>query len=78
MLKVLERAVTDGSNPNSYYSLYKNAMERNFERWQIMGVRVWPNTQYIANIKTVKGQIDYMREWMLERYDVLCDFYDVN
>ena len=77
MLKVLERAVTDGSNPNSYYSLYKNAMEREVQRWNRLGANVWPNTSTIRNIKTVKGQIDYMREWMLERYDVLCDFYDV-
>ena len=78
MMKALERATTDGSNPNSYYSMYGAAMERNFVRWQIMGERVWPNTKVIVNITTVKGQIDYMREWMIERYDVLCDFYGVS
>ena len=76
--KVLERAVTDGSNPNSYYALYGKAMERNFERWKIMGVDVWPNTKTIVNIKTVEGQIDYMRNWMIERYYVLCDYYGVS
>jgi hypothetical protein len=29
----------------------------------------------MAEIKTVKGHIDYFREWMLERYEVLCEYY---
>ncbi|MBE6593520.1 MAG: hypothetical protein E7642_05950 [Ruminococcaceae bacterium] len=77
MMKVLKRATTDGSNPNSYYSMYSDAMDRNFERWTIMGVQVWPNTKVIVEITTVKGQIDYMRKWMIERYAVLCDYYGV-
>ena len=77
LMKVLERATTDGSVADSYYSLYSEAMERNFERWDIMGKDVWPNTPAIVNITTVKGQIDYMREWLIERYDVLCEHYEV-
>ena len=45
------------------------------EQWKIMGKRIWPNTPKVAEIKTVKGQIDYMREWLSERYDVLCKYY---
>lgn len=75
--EVLERATTDGSDPDSYYSLYGEAMNRNFERWSIMGQMVWPNTSAINDITTVKGQIDYMREWLSERYDVICDHYGV-
>jgi len=30
-----------------------------------------------VDITTVKGQIDYMREWLIERYDVLCEHYEV-
>ena len=77
VMKAIASAGTDGTDPNSYYAVYGNAMERNFERWKIMGSRVWPNTKTIVDIKTVKGQIDYIREWMIERYDVLCDFYGV-
>ena len=77
LMNVLEKAKTDESNQFSYYALYSMAMERNFERWKIMGVNVWPNTPAIVDIKTVKGQIDYMREWLIERYDVLCEHYGV-
>ncbi|MBE6593521.1 MAG: hypothetical protein E7642_05955 [Ruminococcaceae bacterium] len=77
LMVVLEKATTDGSVADSYYSLYSEAMERNFERWKIMGKTVWPNTPAIVDITTVKGQIDYMREWLIERYDVLCEHYEV-
>lgn len=74
--EVLAMTTTDGSNPNSYYSLYKGSMERNFERWKIMGTGVWPNTPYLVSIKTVTGQIDYVHEWIEERYQILLDWYD--
>lgn len=72
---ILERTVTDGSNPNSYYSLYGKAMERNFERWKIMGVSVWPNTPLLVKTTTVTGQIDYVHDWIAERYRILCEWY---
>ena len=78
IMNALERATTDDSNPSSYYSLYSMAMERNFERWKIMGKSVWPNPPAIVEITTLKGQIDYMREWLIERYDVLCEHYGVS
>lgn len=74
---VLKAAETDDSNPNSYYARYNKAMNRNFLRWQIMGQGVWPNTPALVRLKTVKEQIDYMREWIFERYDVLCEYYGV-
>ncbi len=78
IMTALEKATTDGSNPNSYYSLYGAAMERNFERWKIMGTSVWPNSNVLIGITTVEGQIDYMREWLIERYNVLCNHYGVD
>jgi hypothetical protein len=77
IMQALEKATTDGSVEDSYYTLYADAMERNFEKWDIMGKKIWPNTTKVAEIKTVKGQIDYMREWLIERYDVLCKHYGV-
>ncbi len=74
---VLDTATTDGSNPDSYYSVYGAAIERNFERWDIMGKSVWPSSPKINSITTVKGQMDYMREWLIERYDLLCEHYGV-
>ena len=65
------------SSANSYYAMYKMAMERNFIRWDIMGKYVWPNPEVIVKIDTVRGQLDYLYEWLLDRYEVVCDFYDV-
>ncbi len=62
---------TDESNPNTYYALYGEAMNRNFERWSIMGSYVWPNTQAIVEITTVKGQIDYLHDWLTERHVIV-------
>ena len=75
--EVLKKAETGSDYPDSYYSLYHRAMDRNFAQWQIMGHSIWPNTPAIVEIKTVSGQIDYMREWLLERYYVLCKHYGV-
>ncbi len=77
IMQVLDRATTDGSNPNSYYAVYGDVIERNFERWDIMGTFVWPSSPKINSITTVKGQMDYMREWLIERYEVLCNYYGV-
>ena len=76
IMEVLEKA--DPENPKGYYAIYHEAMERNFERWNIMGTAFFPSTPAIQAIKTVPGQMDYMREWLIERYYVLCDHYQVD
>ena len=74
--EVLKKA--DPENPQGYYAIYHEAMERNFERWDIMGTAFFPSTPAIQAIMTVPGQMDYMREWLIERYYVLCDHYQVD
>lgn len=76
--EMLERTTTDGSVEDAYYTLYGDAMNRNFERWKIMGQQVWPNTPTLRNIKTVSGQIDYINEWLANRYNLLCEWYQVD
>lgn len=46
---------------------YKNAFERNFEKWPILGIYVWPNTEEIVNCKTVESQIYYLSNWLSTR-----------
>ena len=75
IMEVLETA--DPDNPNGYYAIYGDSMERNFKRWNIMGKFVWPSSNAINAITSVPGQMDYMREWLIERYFVLCDYYGV-
>ena len=50
---------------------YQRDFERNFERWPIMGVYVWPNPNNVWIIDTFMGQVafllDYLdtrREWL--------------
>lgn len=37
---------------------------RNFERWDVIGVKVWPN--YFVG-RSYQEEIDYLKDWMLER-----------
>jgi hypothetical protein len=75
IMEVLEKA--DPENPEGYYMQYSQAMERNFERWDIMGTAFFPSTPAIQKLMTVPEQMDYMRQWIEERYYVLCDHYKV-
>ena len=45
-------------------ALLNEAQTRNFERWRILGIRVWPNW-YIA--KTYQEEIDWMKGWLQDR-----------
>lgn len=53
---------------DGYYNLYKQSFERNFKKWDILNSYVWPNTDIILEINTVDGQIDYLFDWLNERY----------
>jgi hypothetical protein len=75
IMEILETA--DPENPDGYYATYGASMERNFERWNIMGKGIWPSSPAITKITTVTGQMDYMMEWLEERYFVLCEYYGV-
>ena len=70
-------AFADTNNPDGYYAKYGKAIERNFERWKIMGVYLWPNPQAIVDITTAEGQMNYLADWLRERYDVLCEVYGI-
>ncbi len=43
---------------------YKNAFTRNFEKWPILDIYVWPNTQEIVNCRTIESQINYLANWL--------------
>jgi hypothetical protein len=42
----------------------EEAQIRNFEKWQILGVRIWPNW-FIAD--TYQEEIDFMKDWLRDR-----------
>lgn len=59
----------------SLYKKYKNAFERNFLRWDIMGKFVWPQPNNVVSIATIKGQLGFMNSWLKSRYLYLRDIY---
>jgi len=69
--------LADSEAPNGYYAQYGQAIERNFVRWQILNEGAWSDPQALVDIKTAAGQMDYLSEWLKERYRVLCEIYEV-
>ena len=49
-------------------SLMAGAENRNFQRWDILGVKVWPNYYYFA---TYQEEYDFLKRFYLERLDWL-------
>ena len=55
-------------------ALLNEAQARNFDRWRILGVHVWPNPDtvdptYKAVFHTYEGEINWMRNWLEQRLD---------
>jgi len=46
---------------------YESSFERNFLRWPIMGIFVWPNPAEVVAIDTFMGQVDYLIRWLEAR-----------
>jgi hypothetical protein len=49
---------------NNYYDQLLEAQKRNFERWDIMGIYIWPNW-FIA--QTWQEEIAWMTDWVKQR-----------
>ena len=76
--QVIDLTETDSKNQTSYYSMYSQAMERNFERWDIMGKYVWPNPEVLVSTNnTLKLQLSYLNSWLHSRYGTVCKYYGV-
>lgn len=64
-------SVIENLNPTQgggYYTMYGKALERNFERWDILKTYIWNNTQTIMLLDSVRTQQLYTRDWLLARY----------
>ena len=51
---------------DSYAALLDESQERNYDRWPVLGVYVWPNW-FIAD--TYDEEIDFMKNWLSDRLD---------
>ncbi|MBQ3691148.1 MAG: CotH kinase family protein [Bacteroidales bacterium] len=45
-----------------------SSAEVNFKRWRILGEYVWPNPAGAENRTTYQSEIDYMKNWLNDRY----------
>ncbi len=50
---------------NAQQLINSGAIERNFERWQILGEYVWPN--YPPYQKTYNGELERLKDWTVAR-----------
>jgi len=55
---------------------YQAAFERNFERFDILGVYVWPNPPQVVEIDTFMGQVDYLVDFLYRRMNYLDEYFN--
>jgi hypothetical protein len=54
---------------------YQPLFERNFERWDILGIYTWPNPPHVAEIDTFMGQVEFLVDFLERRFDWLSDYF---
>ena len=47
----------------------KEAQERNFAKWRILGRQVWPNASGVSRRTTHQHEVDWMKDWLHRRID---------
>ncbi len=71
--KQRESGVLTNTNINnlidSYEKTLSEPLKRNFQKWPVLGVYVWPNPNPIAS--TWEGEVRELRNWMTNRLDWL-------
>lgn len=58
----------NNENENNLYLTHKAAMDRNFDRWKIMGEYIWPEPITIYSLDTIEKQMSYFHDWLQTRY----------
>ncbi len=72
MRKGLWKTATIHTLIDSIATYLDESQKRNFVRWPVLGVYVWPNPQPVP--KTYQGEVDYFKSWLAARLDWL-DLY---
>ena len=49
---------------DSMANVLRDAQARNFQKWAILGVYVWPNAKILP---TYNAELDYLRQWLRDR-----------
>lgn len=56
------------------YEMILDSGKANFERWDILGTYVYYNSAETATIDTFKGQVNFLKEWLQNRYKELDNY----
>ena len=70
-------ALADVENENGYYNVYKKAINRNFERWNILGQYVWPNPEEVYKLDSVEKHFRFAHDWINKRYEIIKKYYEI-
>ena len=68
-------AKIDTRKKDNLYSEMAEAFDRNFEKWDVMGEAVWSQPDDLIAIDTVKGQVDFLHDWLFARYKFVYESY---
>jgi uncharacterized repeat protein (TIGR02543 family) len=58
-----------------YALTLSHSFERNFIKWDILSIYVCLNPQELVNITTWQGQVEYLRNWLIESMDFINSSY---
>ena len=70
-------ALADPENEDGYYLQYKNSLTRNFKRWNMLYNWLGTEPDDVRRIYSLKGQFDFLSNWLEQRYVFLCEQYGV-
>ena len=71
------RAMIEESLTGYFDWAYENrdSLEKNFEKWDILDIYVWPNPNALTNIKTWEGHVEYVRTFLKNSMDFMIKNY---
>ncbi len=59
----------------SYYARYPKAIARNHEKWGTFKVNSNYEPRALSGIKTIRGQFEYLYDWLTRRYEYILEKY---
>ena len=66
------------NNVTNINELGENSFNRNFEKWDILNTHVWPTTEEEDAIHTWEGQVEYLKNWLLQSIDYVYSYYVIS
>jgi len=61
----------------NYVLAHADSFERNDTRWEILGKDLYPNPTNLVRIRTWRGQVDFVREFLFKSLDYMLETYEL-